>query len=179
MDQWSTRQKEQMERVDLIHWREQEPRLLHALLDHLPDYIYFKDLSSRFTLISRSLAERLGLSVSSEAIGKSDFDFFPTEYARRAREDERRIIRTGEPIVDREERGVWPDGREVWVLTNKIPLRDESGQIIGTCGISHDIAQLKHQEEALRQAKAAAEIARRLMGEAMEKAMRDRQGLRG
>ncbi|HEY5159900.1 MAG TPA: PAS domain-containing protein [Gaiellaceae bacterium] len=124
---------------------EQERFFLNALLEDLPDQIYFKDRASRFLKISNTQAVKFGVSSPAEAIGKSDSDFFSEEHARPARENEQSIIRTGEPLVDIEEKETWEDGREAWVSTTKMPLRDEKGKIIGTYGISRDITLEKRQ----------------------------------
>ncbi len=58
-----------------------------------------------------------------------------------------------------EEQRKWPDGHEEWSLVTKMPLRNEHGEIIGTFGVSRDILELKHTEDALRHAKNAAEAA--------------------
>jgi PAS domain S-box-containing protein len=113
--------------------------LLRAFLEHIPDAVYFKDRESRFVRIRRSLAGRFGLSDPVEAINKTDFDMFSAEHARQALADEQDIIRTGQPIVEAEEKETWPDGRETWVLTTKLALVDQRGNIIGTMGISRDI----------------------------------------
>ena len=84
-------------------------------------------------------------------IGKSDFDYFSEEHARPAFEDEQRIIQTGQPVVGLVEREVFPDGRVHWALTTKLPLRNADGRIIGTCGISKNMTELKNAEEELRQ----------------------------
>jgi PAS domain S-box-containing protein len=123
--------------------------LLQALMDHMPDHIYFKDLQSRFIRNSRSQAKLLGLSDPSEAVGKSDFDFFP--HAAKAYAEEQEVMRAGTPLVDYEEWVVWPDGREMWVSTTKVPLRNADGQTIGIFGISHDITERKQAEQAIRQ----------------------------
>jgi PAS domain S-box-containing protein len=129
----------------------QASSLLQTLLDHVPDRIYFKDLQSRFIRCSKAVVEPLGMKNADEAIGKSDFDFFQEEHARPAFEDEQRIIRTGEPVIAKEEKEVWQDGQVTWVLTNKLPLHDKGGKIIGTFGISKDITQLKLAEERIEQ----------------------------
>jgi PAS domain S-box-containing protein len=138
-----------------------ESDLLHILMDNVPDAIYFKDLQSRFLRISRALALRFGLSDPFEAIGKTDFDFFNEEHARQAYEDEQEVIRTGRPLVAREEVENWADGRVTWASTTKLPLRDHTGAIIGTFGISRDITHRKQAEAALRQAKDLAEANQR------------------
>jgi PAS domain S-box-containing protein len=131
--------------------------LLQMMLDHMPDQIYFKDAQSRFIRNSRSQARALGLSDPAEVVGKSDFDFFP--HAQLSYEKEQEIIRSGKPLVDEEEHIVWPDGRETWVSTTKIPLPDQDGQIIGTFGISRDITERKRAEVALQKAKLELEAA--------------------
>ena len=117
--------------------------VLGVLMEHTPDHIYFKDRDSRFVRISRTLARYFGLDEPAEAVGKTDFDFFGPEHARRAFDDEQEIIRTGRPIVGKEEKETWPDGHETWVTTTKVPLRDRDGRIIGTFGISRDITEQK------------------------------------
>jgi two-component system sensor histidine kinase/response regulator len=126
-----------------------ESYLLHMLMDNVPDAIYFKDLESRFIRINRGMAQLFGLSDPAEAVGKSDFDFFSEEHARQAYLDEQEVIRTGRPMVAREETEYWPDGRVTWASTTKLPLRDRDGAIIGTFGISRDITHLKQTEKSL------------------------------
>src|SRR5262249_55570760 len=96
---------------------------------------------------------------------KSDFDFFNPEHARDAFDDEQAVIQTGRPVVAREEKEVWPDGRTAWASTTKMPFPDRDGTIIGTFGISRDITHRKRAEEELRQAKEAADAATRAKSE--------------
>jgi PAS domain S-box-containing protein len=133
---------------------EHERHLLHALLDHSPDNIYFKDRESRFIRINAALARRFGLSDPAEAVGKTDFDFFSEEHARPAFEDEQEILRTGRPLVGKEEKETWADGRVCWVSSTKLPLRDEAGRIVGTFGISRDHTERRQTEESLRDSEA-------------------------
>ena len=125
--------------------------LLHAFLEHIPDGVYFKDRDSRFVRISRSLATRFGLTDPAHAINKTDFEMFSKEHAERAFADEQEIIRTGRPIVEKEENETWPDGRENWVLTTKLPLVDGNGDVIGTMGISREITERKRMERELEE----------------------------
>jgi two-component system, sensor histidine kinase and response regulator len=151
--------------IDANARRRTEEHLLHerhrmqVLLEHTPDYIYFKDLQSRFVLVSPSLVKYFGLQHAEQIIGKSDFDVFTRVYAQAAFDDEQNVIRTGVALVNKEEKETWPSGRISWASTTKLPFRDANGVIIGTFGISRDITQQKFNEEALRDAKMAAESA--------------------
>ena len=120
-----------------------------TLMESLPDAVYFKDTASRFIRVNPATARKSGMSVPAQMIGKTDKDFFTGKHADKALADEQEIIRTGEPLVNIEERETWPDGSETWVLTTKLPLRDDTGQIIGTCGISSDITARKRADESL------------------------------
>ena len=120
--------------------------LLRAFLEHIPAAVYFKDRQSRFVRISRSQAQWFGLKDPAEAINKTDFDIFSEEHAKQAFHDEQEIIRTGKPVIAKEERETWNDGRETWVLTTKLPLMDDCGRVIGTMGISQDITARKRAE---------------------------------
>lgn len=123
--------------------------LLQALMEHIPDQIYFKDRNSRFMCVSRAVAERFGLSHPREAVGKSDADFFLEEHARQTVLDEQLVMTNRQPIIDLEEKETWPDGRVTWDLSTKMPLYDEHGMVIGTFGISRDITARKKAEEQL------------------------------
>ena len=136
------------------------PYLLDALMDHIPDHIYFKDTKSRFVRVSRALASHWGLDDPLDAVGKTDFDFFADEHAQKAFADEQRLLQTGEQLADMEEHETWLNGREAWVSTTKVPLRDRSGKIVGLFGISRDItgkklAELRLAEQAVQLAEQA------------------------
>jgi PAS domain S-box-containing protein len=144
---------------------EQERYLLHALMDHLPDSIYFKGQGSRFLRINRACAARFGLSDPAGAVGKTDADFFTEEHSRQSLADEREVVRTGRPIIGLEEKETWPDGHETWVSTTKVPLYDREGRICGTFGISRDITERRRAQAELQRAKEAAEAASRAKSE--------------
>jgi PAS domain S-box-containing protein len=139
-----------------------ERYLLHALLENVPDAIFFKDAEGRFTMVSRAMRNQLELADPGTAIGKTDFDFFNADYAQAARIDELRVLDSGQPIVGREEK-VEPSnpGQVRWLLTTRMPCRDREGKTSGTIGISRDITERKHAEEELQKAKEAAEAASR------------------
>ncbi len=128
---------------------ERKRYLLEALMEHLPDKIYFKDAESRFISANKAKLEQHGMTNPSQIVGKTDFDLFREDRARQARADEQRTMSTGVPLVDHEEKNIWPDGSETWVSTTKLPLRDSEGQIVGTFGLSRDITRRKRTEDEL------------------------------
>ncbi len=127
---------------------ENEQECLRALLEHSSEFIYFKDRESRFRRCSKALYERFGLTAQG-IIGKTDFDFFDDSHARTAFADEQEIMRSGVAIHGKVEREILNDGTERWALTDKMPLRNKAGKIVGTFGISRDITELKRSETQL------------------------------
>lgn len=124
-------------------------QLLSTLTDTIPDNIYFKDRQSRFIRVNRAMAERLGLDDPAKAVGMTDFDVFKFEHAQQAFEDEQRLMQNEQPILDKEERETWQDGHITWVSSSKLPLRDSSGDLIGTFGVSRDITERKEAQMRL------------------------------
>ena len=137
------------DRIEAEQAQQRESALLQALLQHAPDAIYFKDKASRFTRISENMAGMFGLDNASEAIHRTDADFFTADHASQARDDELRIMQTGESIVGRIERVTWRDRDATWCSTTKLPLQNAEGKTVGTFGLSRDITSLIRAEEAL------------------------------
>ena len=112
--------------------------------------IFFKDRESRFLFVNVGwLAAYHRGGPLAEVIGKTDFDIFSNVHAAEAFEDEQRIIRTGRPMVAKLERETFNDRPDAWMSTTKMPLLSESGQIIGTFGLSRDITAQVEAQEAL------------------------------
>ncbi len=127
----------------------EERKLLRTLIDNLPDYIFVKDTKSRFIINNTAHMRVLGMATPEEVVGKTDFDFFPQELAEQYYADEQEIIRSGQPLINRVESTIDGEGRQQWLLTSKVPLRDSNGSISGLVGISRDITDRKQAEEAL------------------------------
>ena len=157
---WDVTDREQAERA-----LEREQYLLHSLMDSIPDSIYFKDRQSRFLRVSQALVSKFDLASIDDVIGKSDSDLFTAEHAHQALADEQRVMETGEPIVSAIERETWADRADTWVSTTKMPLKDASGNIVGTFGISRDITELKRMQDELQSARDAADAASRAKSE--------------
>jgi PAS domain S-box-containing protein len=141
-----------------------EHALVNAFLENIPDGVYFKDKSSRFIAVSKSKAIRHGYPRAQDLVGKTDADFFSEAHARRAKEDEETVMRTGMPILGKVEKLTWPDGRSTWARSSKMPLRGTDGQIIGTFGMSQDITAAKEMEAALEKANKEIMDASRMAG---------------
>ena len=130
--------------------QEIERLCMRNLLASSEERIFFKDRESRFLFVSAGWlsAYQDGRSLE-DVIGKTDFDIFSNAHAAEAFEDEQRIIRTGEPVVEKLQRETFHDRPDAWSSTTKQPLFDESGEIIGTFGLSRDITGQVDAQEAL------------------------------
>ncbi len=121
---------------------------LETMMNHIPDYIYAKDLDGRFLIANQATVTENGFREAHEIVGKSDYDIHTLENARHFEQAERRVIETGEPIFGIEElNAVSKDER--WLMTSKVPLRDKQGVTIGVVGISRDITDRKRAERLL------------------------------
>lgn len=125
--------------------------LLRTVIDNLPDGIYAKDTYSRKTLANLADLRTMGRQSEAEVLGKDDFDFFPKDVAEKFFADDQSVLKTGKPVVNREEYLIDAEGQKRWLLTSKLPLKDEGGRIIGLVGIGRDITKRKIAEDALRE----------------------------
>jgi AraC-like DNA-binding protein len=109
------------------------------LLDRLPEVVFFmKDGEGRYRAVNRTLVERLGRKDKSEVLGRTARDVFPPPLGDRYLDQDLAVCRGGREIVDLLELHLYPDRREGWCLTTKVPLRDREGQVIGLVGLSRD-----------------------------------------
>jgi two-component system sensor histidine kinase/response regulator len=138
-----------------------ERDMLRTLMDHLPDLIFVKDNEGRFVTANSAILKTLGAKSLQNIVGKTDFDFFPPELAEHFSQDDQAVIQSGEPLIDREESVIDSEGNESWLLTTKVPLRDEEETVTGLVGIARNITTRKRAEEAMREAKEAADAANR------------------
>lgn len=131
----------------VIEW---QFHLLNALFNETSDLIYLKDCNSRFLMVNSAMTKKFSLTDPEQLIGKTDFDFFCKEHAQQAFNDEQLIIRTGIPIIGKEEMETWFNKPISWVSTSKYPLFDDKGKIIGTYGISREITENKRIIESVQ-----------------------------
>ncbi len=137
----------------------QERSLLRTIMEHIPDYAYAKNRRHEFLAASMALARRMGAESGDELLGKSDFDFYPKEIAKKYAQDEDEIMQSGKAVIDREESTLDAAGNTVWLLTSEVPVRDAAGNVVGLVGIGHNISERRTAQAALLEAKQAAEAA--------------------
>ena len=143
---------------------ERNVKMLRALIDTLPDFLYAKDLDCRFLVANKAVADAMH-STPSELTGRTDADFYPPEVAKSFLEDEQAVLRTGAPLINRSERAKDAAGDDIVLLTSKVPLKDEHGSTIGLVGVGRNITARVRAEEATKLARVAAEAANRAKSE--------------
>lgn len=146
-------------KVELALARERDT--LRTLMDHLPDFIYVKDMQGRYVTVNEAVRKVLGANTVEEVAGRSPADFLPPGQADQELADDRAVLESGKASTDREELIVDAEGHEMWLLTSKVPLRDSRGRITGLVGIDRNITKLKRTEQQLRSAKEMADAANR------------------
>lgn len=129
---------------------QRERILMRTLINNLPDCIYAKDSQGRKTLTNPADVANLGFTSESDLLGRTDFELMPRNVAEKCYADDMRVVQKGEQILAREELIVNNEGRRLWLLTTKLPLRDEKGEITGLVGIGRDITRRRMAENALR-----------------------------
>jgi PAS domain S-box-containing protein len=137
-----------------------EQTLLRTLVDNIPFRIYAKDRASRFLFGNNRMARLAGVDTPPQLIGKTDYDFFPTELAAKYFADEKQVMDSGQSLFDYEELVEDQDTGELgWTVTTKVLLRDEDGAVNGIVGIGYDVTQRKQMEARLRERTQALEVA--------------------
>jgi diguanylate cyclase (GGDEF)-like protein/PAS domain S-box-containing protein len=136
-------------RVDLEAALEHERLLLRTMIDLIPAQLYAKDARSRFVAGNLAVARGMG-TTTTELLGKTDFDFFPAAIAQSFFDDEQAIVRSGEPLIDRQEVTLdQQSGTLRYLSTSKVPLRDPAGNIIGIVGIGRDVTESRRADERI------------------------------
>ncbi len=142
---------------------------LVSLLSVLPDVSFFiKDSHGRFQALNRRGCDYCGVASERDAIGKTDFDFFPKRRAQDYVEDDRTVLNSGIAVLNRIEPAPESEGSPHLVVTNKIPLRDATGNVIGIAGLSRRVEQLRGEAGALRRLAAAVNHLHQHSGQALQ-----------
>ena len=114
---------------------QQDRNLLRTLIDNLPDYIYVKDAQGRFVAANLATARMMGANAPNDLLGRTDHDFYPSELAKEYRTDEEDVLRSGQPLINKDEPHVDSSGNRRAVLSTKVPLKDSQGDVVGLVGI--------------------------------------------
>ena len=125
----------------------QEQILLRTIVDSIPDAIYVKDTECRKMLANMADCINTGVNKEEDVIGKTDFDIYPAEIAEKFFNDDQRVMKQGVSVFDKEEELIQPNGHKKWLLTTKLPLNNDKGEIIGIVGIGRNITERKRAEK--------------------------------
>lgn len=123
--------------------------LLRSVVENIPARIFWKDRDLRYLGCNTLFAKDAGRTSPDELTGKTDFEMAWKDQAELYRADDRAVMESGHPKLDYEEPQTTPDGSTIWLSTSKVPLRDESNQVIGMLGIYQDITEHKQAESDL------------------------------
>ena len=116
-------------------------QMLRSVLDNIPQRVFWKDPALRFLGCNTAFADDGGVMDPSAIVGLDDYQMPWRSMAERYRADDRRVLATGAHLLNYEEPQVLSDGRELWVRTNKVPLRDREGKVVGLLGTYEDITE--------------------------------------
>ena len=128
-----------------------ERNTILTLINTIPERIFVKDRQGRFILNNTAHLQALGVADQAEALGKTDYDFRPTELSERYWQDDRLVMDEDHPLINHEEPTLLPDGEPGTLLVSKAPLHNASGEVIGMVGASRDISAFKRAEQAMRE----------------------------
>lgn len=123
--------------------------LLQSVVENAPVHIFWKDRDSRYLGCNTQFAKAAGYASSDEVAGKTDFEMWRKDLAELYRADDKAVMESGIAKLDYEEPGTTPGGNTIWARTSKVPLRDESNQVIGILGIYEDITERKQAEQVV------------------------------
>lgn len=141
---------------DITHRKEAEEKLqrerflLRTMIDHLPDYINVKSRTGKLIISNEANVKLIGAESEQQILGKTVFEFLDPQTAERIADTDQRIMSSGVQEVNQEEIFITPQKDKRWLLTSRVPLKNESDQVIGIVGISRDITEKKAIEESLR-----------------------------
>ena len=121
--------------------------LLNALMDHVHDSIYFKDSQCRLVKINRKMMQNLNMTNNEEVIGKTDIEIFGEDLGQKSLKDDMHILESGESVVGIMKSRRLSNGELDWTLTDKVPVHDVEGKVLGLIGIIREINYLKKAKE--------------------------------
>ncbi|WP_437815355.1 ATP-binding protein [Sorangium sp. So ce1078] len=144
---------------------DQQQAVLEYVIANVPHAIFWKDRQGRFLGGNQNFLNDTNTRVLENLVGKTDFDVWGEQDAESFVRVDRDVMERGTAFLDIEEPLLRPDGERRVLLTSKVPLRDERGEVTGLLGIYADITERKRMETELQKAKEAADAASRAKGE--------------
>ena len=115
--------------------RQLDAKQLLQPFDHLPGLLYFiKDAQCRLMAMSREAAARVGFQTEEEMIGLTVHDYLPPDLADKYIADDQWVMRQGKPLRNIVEMWFNEQGVRDWIITDKYPLRDACGKVVGLIG---------------------------------------------
>ena len=132
--------------------RDRTAQMLQLVMDNIPQFIFWKDLDSVFLGCNKNFADVAGIEKPEDIIGKTDYELaWKKEESDFYRECDRRVMNTDTPEYNIVERQLQANGKEAWLQTNKIPLHDQNGEVVGILGTYQDITErIQHQEQIIK-----------------------------
>lgn len=129
---------------------ERERNVLRLLIDGFPDNIYIRDIDGKYLVANKSLANFVGVATPEEVVGKGPLDFFDLEKAEKALAEDQEVIKTGEPVVNRESILKSAKNGRRWLMISKVPVRDPQGKVLGVMGWNRDVTEQRRAAEELQ-----------------------------
>ena len=126
-----------------------ERNLLRTLVDNLPDGVFVKDTAGRYRLANAAHRRQLGLGSAEELAHRTVVDLAPGDWARREAEEDRVVVETRAPLLDREQT-IQVGAETVRLVTSKVPVADPGGAVVGLVGMTRDVTAARDAEEARR-----------------------------
>ncbi|MUP47498.1 PAS domain S-box protein [Gramella sp. BOM4] len=137
-----------------------EQKMLRAIIDNIPDYIFVKDREHKSILTNRKFYQNI-LGKDLEETGNTPYDYLEHQKAEEIVADNERVMNSGVSVINRPDVVFTKRGREERVLLTKVPLLDAKNNITGLVGIARDITanynQQRKQELVLQIIKAFGE----------------------
>ena len=127
-----------------------ERNLLRTLVDHLPDGVFVKDTDGRYRVANAAHRRQLGVGTSEEMAHRTVGELAPGEWAEREADEDRRVVTSGTPVLDREQE-VHAGGVSTWLVTSKVPVQDPAGDVVALVGVTRDVTAAREAEQARRQ----------------------------
>jgi PAS domain S-box-containing protein len=127
-----------------------ERNLLRTLIDNFPDTIYVKDVAAKKIISNKNDCNFIGFEQEEDVLGKTDLELFGDERGKTGYNHDMEIINTGKALINFEEYVIKNDGNPLWLLTTKVPLKNNENKIIGLLGIGRDITDIKEAQERIK-----------------------------